>query len=593
MADSSDAAHIVLRTCQQSRTNGWRRPDGTHWQCSHESQSNPRQHCPKKGGGIYVVQGWAEDVGSTFVQNYASTGGGLSCDTSLVQLTNTSFNKNTASLDGGGLWLQLCPDFVFSGLSFKQNTANFSGGATFVQQTGVCAICKQYNNTCTYTGNQAAFGSDTGTGPQQLLLNYVKKTKSVNQLSEIILEGTLYDAFGHVVTQSEDTIVLSAMVEMNKNVELQGRFEDTFEGGKASLDFFIVPSDTVIHTNANFDLTVRIGTNIYPFNQTFNVRFHNSIYAPKAWTIGINSAFGAVGIISVLVTALLMWRYHESAIIRGATPPFLVVILFGCFLLSASIIVLPFMPQKVSCLLLPWLLHLSFVLILAPITGKTWRIYMIFYMASKKFKRFNFTTWKLALFFIILPLVVVVAYLLTWTFLQKDWTQWEVETNGENKEYCSLESLFLTISLTCGAVLLLWLVRLAIGVKGVPKNFNESFWLGAAIYTLALVMLFMIPISVINSVPPEVKQTLGGIAAWIALEAVLAFIFWRKYYMIWFHSEEMNTRKSTTSPEDSGMSNTESSGMAASDLSSDRGSKSGRSTSPSATGQTIKGRPTM
>jgi len=173
--------------------------------------------------------------------------------------------------------------------------------------------------------------------------------------------------------------------------------------------------------------------------------------------------------------------------------------------------------------------------------------------------------------------------------VQKDWTQWKVQPSGQNKEYCALNSVFLAVSLTCGFVLLLWLVRLAIGVKNVPKNFNESFWLGAAIYTLALIMLFMIPISVISSVPPEIKQALGGIACWIGLEGVMAFLFWRKFYMIWFHSEEIKNKKEEKSTEESSHgSATESSNMAGSELSSDGGSRSNRSTAGSKTGNTLQ-----
>jgi len=246
------------------------------------------------------------------------------------------------------------------------------------------------------------------------------------------------------------------------------------------------------------------------------------------------------------------------------------VVLFGCLLLSVSIMVFPFMPQDAPCQVLAWSLHFSFIYIMAPITGKTWRLYMIFYVGKKKLHSFNITTWRLSIYFLIIPSLGVLGYLIAWTIKEKDWTQWEVESNGENREYCYLNNMFLTISLACVGVLLLYLVRLAYGVKDVPRNFNESFWLGASIYTLSLILLFIIPISIIPSIPPEVKQVLGGIACLAALEAVLGFLFWRKFYMIWFHQEEI--KKHHKDNEESDISTTDSSHMAAGNVSNGTGS---------------------
>ncbi|ETO14560.1 hypothetical protein RFI_22811 [Reticulomyxa filosa] len=529
-----------------------------------------------EGGGIHVLQGWIQDSASTFSQNSAKSGGGMGCDVPLIQLLNSTFVKNNAD-NGGGLWLQSCPSFDFFYVQFQENKAQYSGGAIYIDEQGKCPVCGSNSSNCQYQNNGAAFGSDTGTGPQKLKLTYgTDLSKGLNQKQKVKIQGILLDAYGQIVTQLEQTTVLSVSIS-GADVKLTGRYEDTFSKGTASLEFFITPGDSIRHNNKKLDLTLDIYTQPYSFNQSVTARYSNHVYTPQLWTIAINSAVGIVGIFSVITTALLMWWYRESPIIRGATPPFLVIILFGCLLLSVSIILLPFMPQDAPCQLMVWLLHFSFIFIMAPITGKTWRIYMIFYTAKKKFQRFNFTTTRLFLLFLVLPSLVILGYLLAWTFVQSNWTEWQVESDGTNKEYCSLNNIFLTISLACGVILLLWLVRLAVGVRDVPKNFNESFWLGAAIYTLALIMLFMVPISVINSVPPEAKQVLGGIASWIALEAVLGFIFWRKYYMIWFHGEEVKTKGKDQNSEDSNMSSTDSSNMAGSDLSTNNASRSGKS----------------
>ncbi|ETO25434.1 hypothetical protein RFI_11702 [Reticulomyxa filosa] len=517
-------------------------------------------HAQSSGGGLYIHQGWLRDNGSNFVQNNASIGGGIGCDVSSIQLSNTTFTENNAD-NGGAMWVQLCPAHSFKAVHFTRNIATYSGGALFIDDTGVCNVCKEEEgDSCSYVNNQAAFGNDTGTSPQDLQVTYLTDISSeLNQKDTISLKGTLFDAYGHVATMLPGTTVLAASVA-SADVELQGNYRSTFSQGVAYLSFFIVPGQHIHHKNKQAALTVNVATNTYGLNQTFTIHFSNRVKTPNSVIVGINSALGAIGILSIIVTSALMWWYRDTPVIRGGTPVFLAVTLFGCLLLSISIILFPFMPQNAPCQLLAWMTHFAFVYIFAPITGKTWRIYMIFYTAKRNLQQFNFTTWKLSLFFLCVPSLLILAYLLTWTFVQTSWTVWLVQKNGEHQSDCSLDSTFVSISLTCAGLILLWLIRLAIGVKDVPKNFNESFWLGASIYTLALIMLFMGPIAVISSISTEVKQVLAGVASWIALESVILFLFWTKYYIIWFHAEEMQkhaeTDESTASSEQTIIQNT-------------------------------------
>ncbi len=108
----------------------------------------------------------------------------------------------------------------------------------------------------------------------------------------------------------------------------------------------------------------------------------------------------------------------------------------GCFLLSLLITILPWPPHGMGCEAVQWLIHYAFLFIMGPLAGKTWRIYMIFYMAKTKYTKFTWSTNRLALSFVGIPAVVIFAYLMTWTFVGVAWTRWEVTPTGVNNEYC-------------------------------------------------------------------------------------------------------------------------------------------------------------
>jgi hypothetical protein len=116
---------------------------------------------PTRGGGIHVTGASVKGlvVNSTFVQNGASLGAGLSFapdEGSLVVSNSTRFRLNEAASQGGGLLVGQGVGLLVTNTSFSNNTARAAQGAG----GGLC--CMRCRNPvlqgCRFRGNAAAFG---------------------------------------------------------------------------------------------------------------------------------------------------------------------------------------------------------------------------------------------------------------------------------------------------------------------------------------------------------------------------------------------------------------------------------------------------
>jgi len=138
--------------------------------------------------------------------------------------------------------------------------------------------------------------------------------------------------------------------------------------------------------------------------------------------------------------------------------------------------------------------------------------------------------------------VGVLVYLIAWT-LSQNWSKQFIITGGVIYQECEYLSGFTIVSLVVGIGFLLWIVQLAISVRGVPKNFNESRWLGASVYTIAIVFLFVIPLALVKSVQLVAQRVFVAVGSFLATEAVLLFLFGVKFFKIWTGKAQKPTKK--------------------------------------------------
>ena len=227
----------------------------------------------------------------------------------------------------------------------------------------------------------------------------------------------------------------------------------------------------------------------------------------------------------VLMGCGVLWTYRAYPVFKAASPVFLLMILIGCQLTLIS----DFMPvaslpssSPASCAAYSWPLSTGFTLAVASLVAKTWRIAAIF--DAKRIKVRHIPDWKLG--------VPVLAAVLCDVLLNAIWLGADpllptdfVSSSNPLVHYTSCSSthtlLWYALTFSLKGALLLYGVILASQVRNVPSAFNESRWIGLAVYNIAfcvvvvLVMLFML-----NASPGSVYLIRSLVVTWCVLLTV-------------------------------------------------------------------------
>lgn len=104
------------------------------------------------GGGLYAVGGYLAVRHCLFLDNQADYGGAVHLTDSDVQFSHCWFSNNTATLDGGALYLNLGSDPTFVACGFTGNRASYAGGAARILMSAPQFV------TCMFHGNSSPYG---------------------------------------------------------------------------------------------------------------------------------------------------------------------------------------------------------------------------------------------------------------------------------------------------------------------------------------------------------------------------------------------------------------------------------------------------
>jgi predicted outer membrane repeat protein len=524
----------------------------------------------RDGAALFYERGFYRDSASNLTANVASRDGGgcafASGSTARFALSSTLFARNRA-LYGAAMSLAQCPlDGVGVGESvrFVSNTAEASGGAIYYGAKS-CAT-SSWCTECSFDENSAAFGNDFSSSATSLRCDW-STPKRITRRTAIEPACALYDAYGEQMTVFEEGAAPVCTARLYgadaSDLNVSGVYSATFaadKDGVAQLSFFIADNDAERrkrNVKRSFAITMTVkgaGAGAGADGDLNNVTYSSLSYSVRVWqtpagTWALSMLLGFLGLFSCAATAILLYLHSAQPIIRGATVPFLWLIVVGCTIMSLFVMLSPLAPQSVSCLAPVWLMHFGFALTIAPIAGKTYRISTIFHTAARA-KRVDLATTKLALYFIVAPTAALFVYMTAWTTARaNDWQRehWETLDNGDEREYCAYSPAFAATSMVVAVVTLLWLVYLAAGVRNVPRNFNESRWLGTSIYTIAMIFLFVVPLTTIDSVARPIRAVFAALGVFIATEAVLASIFGVKFYLIWKGDADMKKKAALAS----------------------------------------------
>ena len=230
------------------------------------------------------------------------------------------------------------------------------------------------------------------------------------------------------------------------------------------------------------------------------------------------------GLASLCLLLAMVFLYYARAVpkVKAASPLFLFLILVGCQLALVAVL-LPVAQQpstsSSTCAAYAYTLSVGFTLAVSSLVVKTWRIARIF--DRRKIKVRVITDRSL-----LVPVAALVAadivFNAIWLgvdpLLPTDFTS----SSNELLHYtaCSSSDTLLWYALTFvpKGVLLAYGVVLASQVRNVPSAFNESKWIGVAVYNIAFCSVILLAILLLLTSSPASVYVIRSIGViWCVL----------------------------------------------------------------------------
>ena len=242
---------------------------------------------------------------------------------------------------------------------------------------------------------------------------------------------------------------------------------------------------------------------------------------PYVWQLTSAILYSAHAIFALgwLVTAgfiVVTVRYRNHALLRSASPPFMLVSLAGVLLLFGAIFALVSSPSSASCIAFSWLIQLGFTITFTPLFAKAYRIYRIF--GRRKLRVVKISNRRL-LAAVAVTILLDVVYLSIWhsvappsvtTTTQlttsatgvvqpNDYPQcaWD----GSSAGFMGVECAIKVVSLCVG-------VMLAFSTRQVTDRFNDSKSISLSIYNLVFALGVILPILVLVDAVGDVRVLL-------------------------------------------------------------------------------------
>ncbi|KAJ3206189.1 hypothetical protein HDU67_008343 [Dinochytrium kinnereticum] len=262
------------------------------------------------------------------------------------------------------------------------------------------------------------------------------------------------------------------------------------------------------------------------------VDFKDSLGLAFMITAGL-MAFFAIA----LFVIILMYRKHK--LLTSSSPVFMLFMVLGTLVAHGAIFAYTGEPSRVSCILQPWLVVLSYSFTVAALVTKNWRIFKIFrnkYMMKMNLKDSELLKTCLAL------ISVNIIILIVWTAVDPPQKALIQLTSSQ---FFSCRSKSATFGwgmigglLAYNALLLGAGVYLAYCTRNVQGPFNESKYIGYTIYTMVLLNIILIPLSYIEVMGAQFQYVFRGIAIELSAVAVTINMFLPKIIELLRHKDD-------------------------------------------------------
>jgi len=237
-----------------------------------------------------------------------------------------------------------------------------------------------------------------------------------------------------------------------------------------------------------------------------------------------------IGIIVTLVVFFIVVKNRTALVIRRSSPLFLYFMLIGILISFGSVLTYIGKPNEIICMIRPIILVLAFCFAFVALFLKTFRIKVIFDKSDVKVQD------KYLLLYGGLILLIELIIVGLWTFMDK--MQPDVKYVNPKMHYHACRNTgkigtYLQLALLAiNAIILLYGCYLAVKVKDVYSDYNESKVIGLSIYGIMICMIVQIIISSIDSLGITVIFIIQSLMIILSSIILLMFMFIPKFWKL-------------------------------------------------------------
>lgn len=251
-----------------------------------------------------------------------------------------------------------------------------------------------------------------------------------------------------------------------------------------------------------------------------------------------------LGILATGFVIITFVRFNTTPVVMASGRELSYMLLSGCLFCYFMTFILILKPSSVVCAAQRFGVGFGFAIIYSSLLTKTNRISRIFDSAKKSARRPPFISPKSQIMITCLLIGLQVVFTIIWLILEPPGTRLYYP-NGKRDEVilkCRTEDLSFLVSLIYNIVLIIVCTFYAVKTRKIPENFNESKFIGFAMYTTCIIWLAFVPIyfGTLNSFQVQITTLCVSIS--LSASVALACLFTPKMYIIIFQPEK-NVRK--------------------------------------------------
>lgn len=259
----------------------------------------------------------------------------------------------------------------------------------------------------------------------------------------------------------------------------------------------------------------------------------------------ISTAFSVLGVTLSGLVLIIFLQFNNTPVVKASTRELCYIVLFGMILSHLSIFSILAYPTLQMCALTRTLPGISFSMIYGSLLIKTNRIARLLAISKKRFpsKKLKFMS-PLSQVMLAFLLILIESFIaISMLFIEPPETELQYPSEKLNLLVCKESSLTILSPLAFIFLLIIMCTGYAFKTRNVPENFNETKFVGFAIYTTCVIWIAFFPIYYGSEMQIITK------CLCISLSSImtLIFMFFPKIYIILLHPEKNIRALFTTS----------------------------------------------